>query len=495
MTKYILSIDQGTTGTTVMLVDKNACVVAKINREHKQYYPQPSWVEHDPEEIWQNTTEVIGKVLREARVEASDIAAIGITNQRETTLLWDRVTGDSVHPAIVWQDRRTAIFCDKLKKKGLLPKVRKTTGLVLDPYFSATKIKWLLDNVPHARELAKDNKLAFGTMDSFLVFKLTGGVAHVTDVTNASRTLLMNLVKLTWDKDMLKIFGVPEKILPEIKSNAEEYGVTRGVEGLPDGIPISGMAGDQQAALFGQACFLAGEAKCTYGTGSFLLMNIGDKPVLSKSGLLTTVAWQVNGKTSYALEGSAFIAGAAVQWLRDELKIIERASDIEALAASVPDTGGVSFVPALAGLGAPHWNPHARGVLSGLTRGSGRAQVARAVLEGIAFSQFDILAAMQKDGGKKLKALKVDGGAAANNLLMQFQADILGCQIVRPRVIETTGLGAAFLAGLGSGFWQDQKEITAAFKVERVFSPQMKPAQKKELTDQWQKAVKRSLMV
>lgn len=493
---YILAIDEGTTGVTVLLIDKNMNVAAKINTEFKQYYPQPSWVEHDAEEIWNVTVKTIGLTLAKARVSGSDVEAIGITNQRETTVLWDRITSRPVHPAIVWQDRRTALICDRLRKnKTTLKTVRQKTGLVLDPYFSATKISWILKNVPHAQELAQKHQLAFGTMDSWLTWHLTGGEVHVTDVSNASRTLLMNLHTLTWDEKLLKIFGVPASVLPVIKSCSEVYGQTKNVEGLPDGIPIAGMAGDQQSALFGQACFAPGEAKCTYGTGSFLLMNIGKKVVLSKSGLLTTVAWQLGKNVTYALEGSAFIAGAAVQWLRDELKLIAHSSDVEALAQTVADCGGVYFVPALAGLGAPHWQANARGLLCGLTRGSNRGHIARAVLEGVALSQYDILSAMQKDGKKKMKILKVDGGAVTNNLLMQFQADVLDCQITRPKITETTAFGAAFLAGLAVGFWQNQEEIQAVFKVDRVFTPQMTTAARKEKIQGWEKALKRAMVV
>lgn len=495
MSSYILTIDQGTTGTTVLLIDKDINILAKKNTEFKQYYPQPGWVEHDPEEIWNVTVRTIGEVMQQSGISGSDIAAIGITNQRETTVLWERATGKPVHPAIVWQDRRTARECEALLRKGHLKAVRTKTGLVLDPYFSATKIRWILKNVPRAAELAKSGGLAFGTIDTWLTWNLTAGATHVTDVSNASRTLLMNLKTLAWDTSLLKLFGVPASLLPRVASSSEIYGTTKGVPGLPDGIPVSGMAGDQQAALFGQACFSAGSAKCTYGTGSFLLMNIGKKPVLSRSGLVTTVAWKVGSEVNYALEGSAFIAGAAVQWLRDGLKIINTAPEVEALAQSVPDNGGVSFVPALAGLGAPYWNPHARGVLCGITRGSNRGHVARAVLEGIAFSQFDILMAMQKDSGKKLKSLKVDGGATINNMLMQFQSDILACELVRPKILETTALGAAFLAGLAVGLWKSREEIVKSFKTDRTFSSQMKSADRKLAVEQWSKALKRANQV
>lgn len=493
MSRYILSIDEGTTGVTALLIDRDLNIAAKVNHEFTQHYPRPGWVEHDANEIWDVTVKTVSAALAQAGASGADVAAIGITNQRETTVLWDRVTSHPVHNAIVWQDRRTAAFCEKLRKNKTAAKlVRQKTGLVLDPYFSGTKINWILKNVPGTALRAKEGKLAFGTIDTWLVWNLTGGEAHVTDVSNASRTLLMDLKTLSWDAKLLKTFGVPALILPQICSCSEVYGRTKGVPGLPDGIPISGMAGDQQAALFGQACFSPGEAKCTYGTGSFLLMNVGKKPVLSRSGLLTTVAWKIGKDVAYALEGSSFIAGAAVQWLRDELKIIDKSADVEALSASVPDNGGVFFVPALAGLGAPYWDPHARGVLCGLTRGSNRGHVARAVLEGIALSQYDILEAMQKDGGRKLKALKVDGGAAANGTLMQFQSDVLDCRIVRPKTVETTALGAAFLAGLGAGFWKGLDEIRKSFKVDRIFDPIMTKKARRDKIAGWKSAVERA---
>lgn len=479
MKDIILAIDQGTTGTTVVLINKEMNILEKVNNEFAQHYPQPGWVEHSPEEIWSCTVKTIEEALRAADLDPERIAGIGITNQRETTVLWDKNSGQSVHPAIVWQDRRTALDCEKLKKKGLEKKIRKKTGLVLDPYFSGTKITWLLDHVPGLRTRALNGEIAFGTIDTYLVWKLTGGKSHVTDVSNASRTLLMNLKTLEWDPELLKIFKVPATILPLIRSSSEVYGTTTGIDGLPDGIPVAGIAGDQQAALFGQACFNAGEAKCTYGTGSFLLMNTGNKPVISRSGMLTTVAWKLNGNVTYALEGSAFIAGAAVQWLRDGLKMITKSSDVESLAVSVPDSGGVTFVPGFVGLGAPYWKPEVRGLISGLTRGTTSAHIARACLEGIAFLQYDILQAMQKDLGKKLKILKVDGGACVNDLLMQFQSDILGVNLVRPQMIETTVLGAAFLAGLAVGLWKDQKEISEHWKENKTFVPQMP---KKEVT-------------
>lgn len=492
MKDLILAIDQGTTGTTVLIVDKNANILAKKNNEFPQYFPKPGWVEHDPKEIWESTTKTIGEALNLGGIAAGRIAGIGITNQRETTLIWNRSDWAPIHKAIVWQDRRTSDFCSKLKKAKKENFVKSRTGLVLDPYFSGTKIHWLLNHIPNAKNQAKLGELAFGTMDTFLVWMLSGGKNHVTDVSNASRTLLMNLKTLEWDPLLLKLFNVPEVLLPQICSSSEVYGVTKGVPHLPDGIPISGIAGDQQAALFGQACFMAGDAKCTYGTGSFLLMNIGSKPVMSKKGLLTTVAWKIGNKVSYALEGSSFIAGAAVQWLRDGLKMIEKSSDIEALAQSVTDNGGVYFVPALAGLGAPHWNPEARGVIHGLTRGSNRGHIAKATLEGIAFQQTEILLAMESDSQKKLKSLKVDGGASANNLLMQFQADVLGTKIVRPRMIETTGLGAAFLAGLAVGLWKDEAEITKSWQEDKTFTPNLKPTERKKLLQKWISVVKKA---
>lgn len=492
MKNLILAIDQGTTGTTVLIIDKNLKILAKKNNEFKQYYPKPGWVEHDPAEIWDSTTKTIGEALELAKVSGKDIACIGITNQRETTLLWERKTSKPIHRAIVWQDRRTADYCDRLKKSGKEKLVRKRTGLVLDPYFSGTKIRWLLDHVEGAEKKAYRGELAFGTIDTYLVWKLTAGASHVTDVSNASRTLLLNLAKLKWDEKLLKLFRIPSAILPKICSSAEVYGKTKNVPGLPDGIAISGMAGDQQAALFGQACFNVGEAKCTYGTGSFLLMNIGNKPILSKTGLLTSVAWQIGKKVTYALEGSSFIAGAAVQWLRDELKIITSADEIENLALTVNDNGGVMFVPALAGLGAPHWNPHARGVICGLTRGSNRGHLARATLEGIAYQQMEILSAMESDSRQTCSSLKVDGGACTNNLLMQFQADILGTKIVRPQIIETTAFGAAFLAGLGVGLWSNLDEIKKSWKPEKIFKPLMPKQERKLRKKLWIEAVARA---
>lgn len=489
MNTFILAIDQGTTGSTALILDKNLNVLSKKNTEFAQYYPKPGWVEHSPEEIWDSVLQSVGKALKEASIDAHQISCIGITNQRETTLLWDRKTGKPIHKAIVWQDRRTAPFCEALKKKGFEKKIKNLTGLVLDPYFSGTKIKWMLDNIPGARKRAEKGELCFGTIDSFLVWKLTGGHSHVTDISNASRTLLMNLKTGEWDESLLRIFNVPKNILPKICPNAFDFGKTKGLGILPDGIAITGMAGDQQSALFGQACFQIGEAKCTYGTGSFILMNVGDKPVFSKNGLLSSVGWKLGSKTTYVLEGSSFIAGAAVQWLRDGLQIIQKASEIEALAKTVSDNGGVVFVPALAGLGAPYWRASARGVIHGITRGTTKAHIARAALEGIAFQQAEVLSAMEKDSRKKCRGLKVDGGASQNNLLMQFQADILGVKIIRPKMVETTALGAAFLAGLGAGVWKNLDELKKSFKQDMAFDPKFSLKRREELKEKWNQVV------
>jgi glycerol kinase len=489
MKDIILSIDQGTTGTTVVLVDKKLRILEKCNREFRQYYPKLGWVEHSPEEIWKCTVRCIQDALRAADVDPDRIAGIGITNQRETSVVWNKQSGKSAHRAIVWQDRRTTSYCATLKKQGKEAEIRRKTGLLLDPYFSASKLNWLLTNVRGLREKAKKGDVLFGTIDSYLVFKLTRGAAHVTDASNACRTMLMNLKTLAWDAALLKTFQVPKAMLPEIRSCSEVYGTTRGVPGLPDGIPVCGMAGDQQAALFGQACFAPGEAKCTYGTGSFLLMNTGNKPVVSKTRMLTSVGWKLNGTTTYVLEGSCFIAGAAVQWLRDGLQMIKKSPDVEGLAKKVTDSGGVIFVPALVGLGAPHWRPEARGLLTGLERGTTTAHLGRAVLEGIAFSQTDILGAMEKDAGRKLSTLKVDGGASANNLLMQFQSDVLGRKLVRPKMVETTALGAAFLAGLAIGIWKSQAEIAKAWKKDKEFKPRMKASERKKRLETWRSAV------
>jgi glycerol kinase len=446
-------------------------------------------VEHDLEDIWGSTLHTIGRALREAGITGRDIAAIGITNQRETTALWERRSGKPVHHAIVWQDRRTTEACAALKAAGHEARVREKTGLVIDPYFSATKIRWLLDNVKGVREKAEAGALAFGTIDTFLVWRLTGGAVHVTDLSNASRTLLLDLRTREWDRELLDLFGVPRSLLPDLCSSSEVYGRTKGVKVLPDGIPVAGMAGDQQAALFGQACFSPGEAKCTYGTGAFLLQNVGTEPLASSRGLLTTVAWSVGGEVQYALEGSSFIAGAAVQWLRDGLKLIQTAPEVEELARQVKDTGELVFVPALAGLGAPHWRPGARGVIRGIDRSTTAAHLARATLEGIAFLIFDLAEAMRAEAGKPIPVFKVDGGASANDLLMQFQADLLDVPVERPRMIETTALGAAFLAGLATGFWRDRDEIRRAWKVGKRFEPRMKPTEREAHLAKWRAAV------
>jgi glycerol kinase len=486
---HVLAIDQGTTGTTALILDSRLALRAKVNQELRQIFPRPGWVEHDLEDVWGSTVSTVQRALREAGLRGQDIAAIGITNQRETTALWDRRSSRPLHHAIVWQDRRTTDLCAALKAAGHEPALREKTGLVLDPYFSATKLRWLLDNVRGARARAEAGEAAFGTIDSFLVWRLTGGAVHVTDTSNASRTLLMDLRSRRWDRELLDLFGVPPNVLPEIRASSEVYGTTKGVTGLPDGIPVAGIAGDQQAALFGQACFQPGEAKCTYGTGAFLLQNVGPEPVQSSRGLLATVAWTVGGETTYALEGSSFIAGAAVQWLRDGLKIIKSAPEVEALAREVKSTGDLVFVPALAGLGAPHWRPQARGLVRGIDRSTTAAHLARATLEGIAFLIFDLAEAMRAEAGKPFPVFRVDGGACQNDLLMQFQADLLDVVVERPRMIETTALGAAFLAGLATGVWKDREEIRRAFKVQKRFEPKMKPVEREQHLAKWRKAV------
>ena len=486
---HVLALDQGTTGSTVLVLDRDLRLRGKGYREFPQHYPRPGWVEHDPEDIWASVTAALEDALEDAGVDAERIAAIGITNQRETALLWDRQTGLATGNAIVWQCRRTADLCRRLKDDGHEALFASRTGLVLDPYFSGTKVRWMLDDGPGLRARAEAGELAFGTVDSFLVWRLTGGAVHVTDVTNASRTLFMDLASCEWDDELLGILGVPRALLPEVRSSSEVYGETRGVPGLPDGVPVAGIAGDQQAALFGQACFAPGDAKCTYGTGAFILQNTGERPVASHSGLLTTVAWRVGGQTTYALEGSTFIAGAAVQWLRDGLGLIEAAADVEALAASVPDSGGVVFVPALVGLGAPHWRPDARGLVTGITRGTTAAHLARAALEGIAFQVAEVLTAMEADAGQGLGELKVDGGAAANDLLMQLQADLLGVGTVRPRLVETTALGAACLAGLATGVWSGLDDVRRAWEEDRRFEPSWDAATREAALARWRAAV------
>ncbi len=489
MARYVMAIDQGTTGTKVLLLDRRLGVKASASREFPQHFPRPGWVEHDLEEIWASTLWAIRRALRQGGLRGQDVAAIGITNQRETTALWDRRTGRPLHRAIVWQDRRTAEACARLKEAGQEPLVRRKTGLVLDPYFSATKIRWLLDHVKGLRRKAETGAAAFGTIDTFLAWRLTAGAAHVTDVSNASRTLLMDLEALAWDPALLDLFGVPRAVLPEIRPSSETYGATRGLPMLPDGIPVSGIAGDQQAALFGQACFAPGEAKCTYGTGAFLLQNTGPRPVRSERGLLTTVAWKVGDEVHYALEGSSFIAGAAVQWLRDGLGLIRRSAEVEALARSVESSHGLVFVPALTGLGAPHWRPEARGLIAGIDRGITAGHLARATLEGIAFQIHDLAEAMAAEAGRPFAAFKVDGGACQNDLLMQFQADLLDVPVVRPRMVETTALGAAFLAGLATGVWQGRDEIRRSWREDRRFVPRMASEERGAHLAKWRKAV------
>ena len=486
---YILALDQGTTGSTALVVDRRLNVKAKVNQEFRQNFPKPGWVEHDLEDIWTSVTEAIKRALREARIKPTDIAAIGITNQRETVGAWDRKTGKAAGRAIVWQDRRTADFCAQLKADGREAMVKQKTGLVLDPYFSATKIRWMLQHDAKLAARADAGELAFGTIDTFLVARLTGNTVHVTDVSNASRTSLFNIHTLQWDDELLQLFGVPKKVLPEVRSCSEVYGTTKGLKVLPDGIPVAGMAGDQQSALFGQNCFRPGEAKCTYGTGAFLLMNTGTTPVTSQRGLLTTVAWKLGNEVNYALEGSSFIAGAAVQWLRDGLKLIKKSGDVEALARTVKTSEDVVFVPALSGLGAPHWRPHARGLIGGIDRGTTAGHLARATLEGIAFQIHDLAEAMRLDAGATIPAFKVDGGASANDLLMQFQCDLLQTRIERPKMVETTALGAAFLAGLGVGLWKSRDDVAKSWKRERTFTPRMPAEERTAHLAKWQKAV------
>jgi glycerol kinase len=488
MSRYILALDQGTTSSRSILFDDAGRIVAVAQREFAQHYPRPGWVEHDADEIWVTQASTIAEVLARAGVAATEIAAVGITNQRETVVLWDRATGHPVAPAIVWQDRRTAERCDALRAAGHEPQVAARTGLLLDPYFSGTKLAWLLDHVPGARERAERGELCFGTVDSWLAWKLSGGQAHVTDASNASRTLLMNL-EGGWDPQMLALFDVPAACLPLILPSSNHAGVVARIEGHE--VPLAGIAGDQQAALFGQTCFRPGMAKNTYGTGCFMLMNTGNRPLRSRHRLLTTVAWDL-GERSYALEGSVFVGGAVVQWLRDGLGLIERSADVEALAESVPDSGGVLMVPAFTGLGSPHWDAYARGTLLGLTRGTGRGHIARAALESIAFQSAELLAAMNADAEQPLVELRVDGGATANNLLMQFQADVLGVPVVRPRVIETTALGAAYLAGLAVGVWSSTAELADGWQAERVFEPSISRDHAGELMRRWSRAVERA---
>jgi glycerol kinase len=491
MSGFILALDQGTTSSRAILFDRAGAVAGIAQREFKQHYPQPGWVEHDPLEIWDTQLEVMRRVCAQAQVSAADIAAIGITNQRETTVVWDRATGEPLYNAIVWQDRRTAGFIDKLKKRGKARWFQRKTGLVLDAYFSGSKLVWILDKVKGARKRAQRGELAFGTIDSWLVWKLTGGRAHITDVSNASRTLLFNIHKQEWDTEILRWLRIPESLLPEVKSSSEIYAQTA-ADLLGSAVPIAGIAGDQQAATFGQVCFESGQAKNTYGTGCFMMLNTGRQAIASRNRLLTTIGWRQGGQLAYALEGSVFIGGAVVQWLRDGLGIIKSSSEIEALARSVPDNGGVYLVPAFTGLGAPHWDQYARGAILGLTRGSSAAHIARAALESIVLQVADIMQAMSRDSGIRLRELRVDGGASNNDLLMQMQADVLGVPVVRPQVTETTALGAAYLAGLAIGFWPDRQTIARQWKVDKRFEPQMGKKQRVELLKNWHKAVERA---
>ncbi len=491
MSQYICAIDQGTTGTTVIILDQDLTVRARVNQEFPQIFPKPGWVEHDPEAIWESTLATIARAREEAGIAPEAIKAVGITNQRETTVVWDRTSGAPIHNAIVWQDRRTRGVIQQLLDEGKEHLVKERTGLVLDPYFSGTKVAWILDNVPGARARASRGELAFGTIDSFLLWRLTGGVSHKTDVSNASRTLLMDLARGCWDEELLSIFEVPSEVLPEITGNSELLGEVRGIEGLSDGTPICGMAGDQQAALFGQTCFEAGEAKCTFGTGAFLLMNTGSEIISSQHRMLSTAAWKIDGKTTYALEGSAFIAGALVQWLRDGLGFFAHAAEIEELAGQVTSSDGVVLIPSLAGLGAPHWNADARGVIWGLTRGTTRSHIARAALEAIALQNVDILRAMESDLGKPLQLLKVDGGASANALLMQLQSDLLDRHIIRPVMTDTTALGSALMAGLSAGIFKDFEHIKQSWQADAKFAPDMTQEARRNLMDLWKQGLAR----
>ena len=488
---YILALDQGTTSSRAILFDHSGNNKATTQKDFRQIFPQPGWVEHDPEDIWESQIQSALNIPKKIDIEFKDIAAIGITNQRETTLVWDRETSKPIYNAIVWQDRRTAKYCDSLKQKGHLDKIKKKTGLIIDAYFSATKLKWILDNVNGAREKAKAGKLCFGTVDTWLIWKLTKGKTFVTDVSNASRTMLFNIKTLKWDTELLELFDIPLSILPEVRESSEVYGVTDktifGVE-----IPIAGIAGDQQAALFGQLCTEKGMVKNTYGTGCFLLMNTGIRPVYSKNNLLTTIAWKINGKTNYALEGSVFVGGAVVQWIRDGLNLIKDAKEIEQLASEVDDNGGVYFVPALTGLGAPYWDSYARGTIIGITRGTTKSHIARAAIEGIAFQVYDIVKSMEADANAKGTELRVDGGATENNLLLQFQADIFKFNVVRPNFLETTALGAAYLAGLAIGFWGSIDELKNQWSIDRIFKPNLDENKVNDLIGQWHRAVSRS---
>jgi len=488
---YILALDQGTTSSRAIVFNAESRIISLSQSEHTQIFPNSGWVEHNPQEIWRTQSNAAIEALQKAHLTAQDIAAVGITNQRETTVCWNRKTGEPVYNAIVWQDRRTSAFCESIRKNyGNL--IREKTGLEVDAYFSASKIRWILETVEGAEKLAENGDLAFGTVDCWLIWKLTGGEKHLTDVSNASRTMLYNIKTLDWDDELLEIFNIPRSILPEVRSSSEIYGEISAIDELK-GIPIAGIAGDQQAALFGQMCYEKGLSKNTYGTGCFMLQNVGTEVVKSENRLLTTIAWQINNKTEYALEGSVFIGGAVVGWLRDSLGIIEKSSDVEALANSAPDNGGVYFVPAFAGLGAPHWNQNARGMIIGLTRGSGKAHIARAAIESICYQTADLLEAMRADTGIDLKELRVDGGATQNDSLLQFQADVLRIPVVRSKITETTALGAAYLAGLAVGFWSSKEELAAHRQVDRYFEPEMPNKKADELKTKWKEAVKRAM--
>lgn len=492
MKQYILALDQGTSSSRAIVFDETGSTRAVAQKEFRQIFPKSGWVEHEPHEIWASQASVIAEAIAMMDINGLNIAGIGITNQRETTIVWDSETEEPVYNAIVWQDRRTSDFCDELKNRGLTDLIRQKTGLIIDAYFSATKIKWILDNVPGARERAEKGKLMFGTVDTWLIWRLTRGEVHVTDVSNASRTMLFNINTLEWDQELLDLFGIPRSMMPEVKSSSEVYGHTKTTI-FAHKVPISGIAGDQQAALFGQMCTEPGMVKNTYGTGCFLLMNTGEKPILSKNNLITTVAWKIGEKVNYALEGSIFVGGSVVQWLRDGLGVINSSSEVEELASKVPDTNGVYFVPAMTGLGAPWWDQYARGTIVGISRGTNTAHIARAALEGIAYQTMDITNAMSLDAGVPLKELKVDGGASRNNLLMQFQADILNTRVVRPQVVETTAMGAAYLAGLAVGYWKSIDEIRKLWQVDRVFEPSWEETKIQEAKAGWQDAVKRTL--
>lgn len=489
MSQYILSFDQGTTSSRAIVFDKNGAIVSTAQKEFTQLFPQPGWVEHNPNEIWSTQLGVAAEAITKAGLTVKDMAAIGITNQRETAVVWDRKTKQPIYNAIVWQDRRTASFCDELKATGHHTIIQNKTGLVIDAYFSATKVKWILDNVEGAREKADRGELCFGTIDSWLLWKLTDGEVHATDVTNASRTMLFNIHTLSWDEELLQLMTIPKNMLPQVKSSSEIYGYTKHILSAHR-LPIAGIAGDQQSALFGQMCLKEGMAKNTYGTGCFMLMNTGDKPVASKNNLLTTIAWQVNGNTQYALEGSVFIAGAVVQWLRDGLQVIRSSPEVEALAAQVSSTEGVYIVPAFAGLGAPYWNGHARGTLVGITRGTTAAHIARACIESIAFQTMDLLNAMQADAGIDIPELRVDGGATVNNMLMQFQSDMLNLPVIKPKITETTALGAAYLAGLAVGYWESIDEIQEQWQKDIVFTSSIKQEQRKKIAGDWSRAIR-----